>query len=140
MKSIKWGVASAYGDLKSVLMHRPGAELRMVVEANLREFNFAAPVDEQGFLTEYDAMLRQFSDHGVDCLFLSEVLADDQDSLQYIARRPNMTYTRDLAAVFSRGAVLMSPHLRGRWGDQHIIGIFLFAVAHRQADPVNARS
>ncbi|MCH9007171.1 hypothetical protein IIA29_04055 [candidate division KSB1 bacterium] len=29
-----------------------------------------------------------------------------------------MTYTRDLAVVFSRGAVLMGPHLKGRWGDQ----------------------
>ncbi len=29
-----------------------------------------------------------------------------------------MTYTRDLAAVFSRGAVLMGPYLKGRRGDQ----------------------
>ena len=33
-----------------------------------------------------------------------------------------MTYTRDLAAVFSRGAVLMGPHLKGRWGDQEMMG------------------
>jgi arginine deiminase len=32
-----------------------------------------------------------------------------------------MTYTRDLAAVFSRGAVLMSPHLKGRQGDQRMM-------------------
>jgi arginine deiminase len=35
--------------------------------------------------------------------------------------RPNMTYTRDLAAVFSRGAVLMGPYLKGRWWDQQMM-------------------
>jgi N-dimethylarginine dimethylaminohydrolase len=33
-----------------------------------------------------------------------------------------MTYTRDLAAVFSRGAVLMGPHLKGRKGDERMMG------------------
>jgi len=122
MSSMQWGVARAYGDLNSVLMHRPGVELGVVTEANRREFNFDAPVDEQAFLADYDLMIRQFVDHGVECVFLNDVLADDADSLQYIAHRPNMTYTRDLAAVFAKGAVLMGPHLRGRWGDQHIMG------------------
>ncbi len=35
-----FGVQSAYGDLKSVLMHRPGPELAMVQPHNLAEFNF----------------------------------------------------------------------------------------------------
>lgn len=122
MTATQWGVTSAHGDLKSVLMHRPGAELSVVTEANLREFNFDEPVDERAFLADYDAMIQQFAGHEVDCLFLTDVLADDPDAMQYIAHRPNMTYTRDLAAVFRNGAVLMSPHLRGRWGDQHIIG------------------
>jgi hypothetical protein len=33
-----------------------------------------------------------------------------------------MTYTRDLAAVFAHGAVLMGPFLKGRWGDQRMLG------------------
>ena len=94
----------------------------MVTEATLREFHFDAPVDPVAFLADYEAMVQQFTDHGVECVFLTAVLADDPDSLHYIAHRPNMTYTRDLAAVFNKGAVLMGPHLRGRWGDQHIIG------------------
>jgi arginine deiminase len=103
-------------------MHRPGAELALVTESTLREFNFDAPVDELAFLAEYGEMAQQFAKSGVDCVFLTDVLANDADSLRYIAHRPNMTYTRDLAAVFSKGAVLMGPHLRGRWGDQHIVG------------------
>jgi arginine deiminase len=41
--------------------------------------------------------------------------------MAYIARRPNMTYTRDLAVVFATGAVLMGPWLKGRQGDQEML-------------------
>lgn len=122
MRLENWGVASAYGDLVTVLMHRPGRELDVVTPSTLREFNFDEPVNRQSFIREYDLMLAKFRGHGVDCVLLTEVLADDPDSLAYIAHRPNMTYTRDLATVFRDGAVLLSPHLRGRWGDQRIIG------------------
>ena len=122
MNNPTWGVASAYGDLETVLMHRPGRELDLVTAETLREFNFDEPVDRRAFMDDYDRMVSQFRGHGVDCLFLTDVLAGDADALAYIARRPNMTYTRDLATVFRGGAVLMSPHLRGRWGDQRILG------------------
>ena len=60
MSSRQWGVASAYGDLKSVLMHRPGPELDVVTNATLREFNYDAPVDTGAFLADYDAMVHRF--------------------------------------------------------------------------------
>ena len=109
---------SAFGDLKRVLMHRPGAELGIVTGGNLAEFNFDRPVHLEAFLSDYDAMLNLFHPHGVETVLLTEILKNDHDSLYYIARRPNVTYTRDLATVFQRGAVSMSPHLKGRWGDQ----------------------
>ncbi len=117
----QFGVKSAYGDLKAVLMHRPGPELAMVKPHNLAEFNFDAPVDQAAFLAEYDVMLRLIQSHGVETLMVTDLLKDDADALGFINRRPNMTYTRDLAAVFAGGAVLMGPHLKGRWGDQRII-------------------
>lgn len=122
MRASEWGVANACGDLKSVLMHRPGPELAVVTPATLREFNFDAPVDIEPFQQDYDAMVRLFQAHGVETIFLADILAHDQDALDYIAHRPNMTYVRDLATVFNHGAVLMGPHLRGRWGDQDIVG------------------
>jgi arginine deiminase len=115
-------VPNAYGSLKRVIVHRPGPELQKVTEANLEEFNFERPVDRAKFAGDYDAMLRLFQDQGVETLLLREVLAGDDDALGYIDHRPNMTYTRDLASVFSRGAVLMRPHLKGRWGDQEMLG------------------
>ena len=113
-----FGVRTAYGSLKRVVMHRPGPELDQVTAQTLKEFNFERPVDRSKFVADYDAMLRLFQGQGVETLLLREILAADDDALAYMDRRPNMTYTRDLAAVFSRGAVLMGPWLKGRWGDQ----------------------
>ena len=114
-------VRNAYGNLRRVLMHRPGPELDVVTAENLKEFNFVRPVNRDRFVEDYDAMLARFRAEGVETLLLREVLAGDDDALHYIDHRPNITYTRDLAAVFSRGAVLMSPHLKGRRGDQEMM-------------------
>jgi len=119
---MNFGVRSAYGNLKRVLMHRPGPELDVVNSANLEEFHFKRPVNREAFVSDYDAMLDLFHQHDVETLLLTEVLKQDEDAMYYINRRPNMTYSRDLATVFSRGAVLMSPHLKGRWGDQEMMG------------------
>jgi len=120
-QSCGYGVKSAYGDLRRVIMHRPGPELGLVTERTLAEFNFERPVDVERFVAEYDVILALFQSHGVETLLLRDILARDDDALAYIDHRPNMTYTRDLAVVFSRGAVLMGPHLKGRWGDQKML-------------------
>jgi arginine deiminase len=118
----RFGVATAYGSLRRVLVHRPGPELSAVTTETLREFNFARPVDRSRFVAEYDAMLKCFTDRGVEAVLVREVLADDCEMMDYLDRRPNMTYTRDLATVFRSGAVLMSPHLEGRRGDEQVLG------------------
>jgi arginine deiminase len=117
----RFGVGNAYGTLERVIVHRPGLELDKVTPETLREFHFARPVDRPKFVADYDAMLALFRSHGVETLLLTDLLAGDDDSLAYIAHRPNMTYTRDLAAVFGRGAVIMGPHLKGRQGDQRMM-------------------
>jgi N-dimethylarginine dimethylaminohydrolase len=115
-------VPNAYGSLRRVLVHRPGRELDCVTPETVAEFNFARPVDRVRFLAEYDAMTTCFTTRGVELVQLAEVLAADREALDYLARRPNMTYTRDLASMFRTGAVLMSPHLSGRRGDELVIG------------------
>jgi arginine deiminase len=121
MTSLSYGVPNAYGSLKRVLMHRPGPELDVVTEQTLEEFHFARPVDRGRFVAEYDCLLQRFANHGVEVVLLSDVLASDQDALDYMARRPNMTYTRDLASVLATGAVLMGPWQKGRQGDQEMM-------------------
>tara|TARA_Y100000590_G_scaffold399306_2_gene482420 strand:- start:8028 stop:8966 length:939 start_codon:yes stop_codon:yes gene_type:complete len=117
-----FGVKLAYGTLERVLMHRPGEELLKVTEDTLAEFHFRRPVDRDQFVADYDGMLKLFQSHGVETLLLTDILKNDNDALNTIRHRPNMTYSRDLAAVFKGGAVLMGPHLKGRWGDQWIVG------------------
>lgn len=118
----RFGVRSAFGSLERVIMHRPGVELDAVTHETLQEFNFARPVNRPRFVAEYDAMLDCFIRNNVEVLLLTDVLADDGEALSYIARRPNMTYTRDLATVIPSGAVLMGPHLMGRRGDEWMLG------------------
>ena len=117
-----FGVPNAYGSLKRVLMHQPGAELDKVNEDNKTEFNFKRSVDRNAFVAEYDIMLSKFQNHGTETILLTDVLKNDDDAIQYIHHRPNMTYTRDLAAVIKNGAYLMSPGIKSRWGDQYIVG------------------
>ncbi|MGH9315084.1 MAG: dimethylarginine dimethylaminohydrolase family protein [Vicinamibacterales bacterium] len=116
-----YGVRNAYGTLKRVLMHRPGPELDFVTDKTLDEFHFARPVDRERFVADYDAMLDRFRAHGVEVLLVADVLASDADAICYMARRPNMTYTRDLAVVLPTGAVLMGPWQKGRQGDQEML-------------------
>lgn len=115
---MEFGVKNAYGTLQRVIMHRPGKELGVVTANTVKEFHFDRPVNPTAFLSDYDAMLSLFKSHGVEVLLLQDILKNDPDALAYIEHRPNVTYTRDLAAVFGRGAVLMGPYLKGRWWDQ----------------------
>jgi len=119
--SASFGVPNAYGSLRRVLMHRPGVELDVVTNDTATDFNFDRPVDRTKFVADYDAMMERFRSHGVEVILLGDVLAGDDDALRFISRRPNMTYTRDLAAVFPRGAVLMGPWLKGRQGDEEMM-------------------
>ena len=116
-----YGVPNAYGTLKRVLMHRPGPELDVVTERTIDEFHFARPVDRGQFVADYDAMLDRFRSHGTEVLLVADILASDTDAIAYMARRPNMTYTRDLAVVLQTGAVLMGPWQKGRQGDQEMM-------------------
>ena len=113
---------NAYGDLKRVLMHRPGRELDLVTERTLKEFHFARPVNRERFTAEYDTMAGLFQAHGVETLMLTDVLRDDADAVVLHRASSQHDLHPDLASVFSRGAVLMSPHLKGRWGDQLMLG------------------
>lgn len=120
-----FGAQTEYGKLKRVLMHRPGHELAYVTDDTVREYNFHRPVDIAKFQSEYDTLTESISEAGGEVVLLTDVLKDEPDALAYIARRPNMCYTRDLAVVTNGGAILMSMALKGRKGDPWVIGLAL---------------
>ena len=99
----------------------PGVELDEVTPDTLETFGFERPVDRERFVAEYDVMLDALRAQGAKMHDLRDLLADDSEALAYLDRRPNMTYTRDLATVFRSGAVLMGPRLVRRQGDQEML-------------------
>lgn len=115
-------IAHEHAPLRKVLMHRPGAELTQLTEDRLAYFNFAALPDADRFLEEFDALAAALRSLGSEVVLLGEVLRDDQAALDYIGRRANMTYTRDLAVVMPAGAMLAGMAIAGRQGDPAIIG------------------
>ncbi len=118
-----YGAQTEYGKLKRVLMHRPGVELHCVTDETSRAYNYRRPVDVARFQSEYDTLVESISEAGADVVLLSDALKHEADALAYIARRPNMCYTRDLAVVTDGGVILLSMALKGRKGDPWVIGL-----------------
>jgi N-dimethylarginine dimethylaminohydrolase len=103
-------------------MHRPEIELAMLTEETLSYFNFAAVPHVERFLEEFDMLAAAFQQMGTEVVLVNELLKDDPEAMAYISRRANMTYTRDLAVMTPKGAVLLGMAIDGRKGDPAIIG------------------
>jgi N-dimethylarginine dimethylaminohydrolase len=117
-----YGAQTEYGQLKRVLMHRPGVELQLVRDDTYKAYNYRRAVDIGKFQSQYDALTETLSETGADVLLLTDVLKGDDEALAYIARRPNMCYTRDLAVTTNGGVVLLKMAIKGRMGDPWVIG------------------
>ncbi len=115
-------IAFEHEPLKKVLMHRPTHELAQVTAETVDYFNFADVPIVKDFLAEFDALVAAFHSMGTEVVLVNEVLKDDPAALAYIATRANMTYTRDLAVMAPKGAVLCGMAIAGRQGDPAIIG------------------
>lgn len=116
-----YGAQSETTPLKRVLMHRPGDEFDLVTPETLAEFNFREPVNRETFYAAFDTITGHLEAEGAEVILLTDVFAGDTEALRYISRRPNVTYTRDLATVFDAGSIIHSPTLTGRRGDEKII-------------------
>jgi arginine deiminase len=119
--SAHYGVSTDYGNLRRVMIHRPGKELEQVRDDTLKHFGFMRPVDPARFTREYDAMLAILTATGAEAVELCDALAGDAEALALIEARPNMTYLRDLSIVLRTGAVIMRPALPGRLGEEQIV-------------------
>jgi len=79
------GVDSEVGRLRAVIVHRPGAELKRVVPRIGRQLPFAGLPWAARAQQEHDIFTQALRDHGVQVLYLTELL---QDVLEYkLARR-----------------------------------------------------
>lgn len=110
-------ISNSYAPLKKVLMHRPGDEIRTVTNVNANFFGFESAVNLDKFQSQYDQFLKTLRSFKVEPVLIGEVLRDDKEAQAYIAKRPNVMYTRDLSMMIGKGLVLMSMQAKGRKWD-----------------------
>ena len=70
------GVASEVGPLRTVLLHRPGNELRRLTPRNTDELLFDGVPWVDRAQEEHDFFAQTLRDHGVEVLYLTDLLAE----------------------------------------------------------------
>ena len=78
------GADSEVGRLLSVIVHRPGAELRRIAPRHAGQLVFAGMPWAERARQEHDQFTQTLRDHGVQVLYLTELL---QDVLEYAPAR-----------------------------------------------------
>jgi arginine deiminase len=78
------GADSEVGRLLSVIVHRPGAELRRITPRHAGQLMFAGMPWAERARQEHDQFTQTLRDHGVQVLYLTELL---QDVLEYAPAR-----------------------------------------------------
>jgi arginine deiminase len=96
------GVDSEVGRLWTVIVHRPGAELKRVLPRSTGQLLFAGLPWAARAQQEHDIFTQALRDHGVQVLYLTELL---QDVLEYSAARQQ-------AITAALGAVRLGDELR----------------------------
>jgi len=99
-----WGVDSEFGQLRAVLMRRPGEEIEAVDPEQAR---WLEAMDPDRARAQHDALAAVYRQHGVRVYYLENL------PHQY----PNALYTRDLVAMTPEGAILARPAITVRRGE-----------------------
>jgi N-dimethylarginine dimethylaminohydrolase len=108
------GIQDEWGVLRTVLLHRPGAELA-VPDPDLAQL--LAPVDPERAAAEHDALARAYRDEGVQVHYVDPAGPPT----------PNLMFCADLFVLTPEGAILGRPASTVRAGEER-------AVARRLAD------
>lgn len=98
------GADSEVGRLRSVIVHRPGAELKRVAPRDAGRLLFGGVPWAERAQEEHDVFTKVLRDHGVQVLYLTELL---QDVLEYAPARQ-----RAVAAVL--GSAVLGDDLAGQ--------------------------
>jgi len=98
------GVDSEVGRLRTVIVHRPGAELKRVVPGRAGRLLFAGLPWAARAQQEHDVFTQALRDHGVQVLYLTELL---QDVLEYVPARQQ-------AIAAALGSAMLGDELAGQ--------------------------
>jgi len=101
-----WGVASEWGPLQAVLLHRPGVEIEGLTDPNAAQM--LAPVDPASMRRAHDALAEAYRRARVAVHYLEPSTAPP----------PNTLFVRDLFFTTPEGAILARPASTVRAGEE----------------------
>ena len=110
---MEFGIRSEIGKLRSVLMHRPGEEIKKVTKETLHQYHFRAVPNLAKMQDEFDDFTAVLKENNVEVVFL-ESLTEDTHS-------PNLYFTRDIASITEKGLIVMNMGAEGRRNEPKII-------------------
>jgi N-dimethylarginine dimethylaminohydrolase len=105
----RWGVSSDIGRLRTVLVHRPGDELKAIVDST--KWLWIGKPDIAKAQQEHDAMVRVLKGEGIEVLSLERNVGD----------RGKMYFMRDQASVTRGGVILSRMALDIRRGEERFV-------------------
>ena len=103
---MKFGINSEIGNLQTVLMHRPGDEIKKISGRTLDYYKFRTIPDLPRLQEEFDDFMKILHNNGVHVLLLTDLIAE--------VKYPNMLYSRDVVSVCNQGLIIMNMAVEGR--------------------------
>jgi len=122
-----WGVDSEYGELKAVLVRRPGAEWDGLADASAIRFRgLPDPVKARD---QHDRLMAVYAGYGVKVYHVEDMAPD----------KPNGLFCRDLCVMTPEGAILARPALAIRRGEERYVARTLGRLGVPVIRTVNGR-
>lgn len=103
---MKFSINSEIGKLQTVLMHRPGEEIKKITGRTLDYYKFRTIPDLPRLQEEFDDFTNILHKNGVNVIFLTDLIAE--------VKYPNMLFTRDIVSVCNQGLIIMNMAVEGR--------------------------
>ena len=110
---MEFGIRSEIGKLRSVLMHRPGDEIKKITKETLHQYHFRAVPNLTKMQNEFDDFTAILKENNVDVVLL-ELLTEK-------THLPNLYFTRDIASITEKGLIVMNMAIEGRKDEPKII-------------------
>ncbi|TEU08985.1 hypothetical protein E3J20_07410 [Candidatus Bathyarchaeota archaeon] len=116
---MEFGAQTEYERLRSVLMHRPTEELKLITPGNKDAFLFRDVVYWKAFQEEHDFFTDALKGEGISVTLLGDLLNEEQ---RRVANRlPNLVYTRDVLGVNNLGAMVLRMTYQPRFPEPILI-------------------
>ena len=116
---MEYGAQTEYERLRSVLMHRPTEELKLITPGNKDAYLFRDVVYWKAFQEEHDFFTDALKREGISVTLLGDLLNEEQ---RRVANRlPNLVYTRDVLGVNNLGAMVLRMTYQPRFPEPILI-------------------